>query len=69
MQVWEYKIEPSLKCRVKDTFVQWQAKGPDGPVSHGMRLKSAEVAQKVKLTESRLFGDDVAHPRISNMIF
>ena len=46
-QVWQYKVEPSLKCRIKDSFVQWQIKGPDGPLSYGMRLKTSESAQKV----------------------
>lgn len=63
-QVWQYKVEPSLKCRIKDSFVQWQIKGPDGPLSYGMRLKTSESAQKVTfppllLASARMY---VSHP-------
>ena len=48
LQVWESDQVPGLKHRVKDSFVQWQHKATDGiPVTFGLRLKSAVLAQQV----------------------
>ena len=47
-QVWECRLDPGLKVRVKNDFVQWQTKGGGGElVTYGIRMKNAEVATQV----------------------
>ena len=47
-QVWECRLDPRIKFRVKNDFVQWQMKGGGGePVMYGIRLKDSEVAAQV----------------------
>lgn len=46
-QVWECRLGPGLKHRVKDSFLQWQLKGEEGIETFGLRLKNAELAQQV----------------------
>ena len=46
-------MEPGLKHRVKDSFLQWQMKRSEGLVTFGLRLKSAELAQQVRGTWRR----------------
>ena len=48
VQVWECRLDPRLKFRVKNDFVQWQMKGAGGEtLTYGIRLKDAEVASQV----------------------
>lgn len=54
-QVWECGIGPGLKHRVKDNFLQWQYKSSDGaPMTFGLRLKTAQLAQQVWYTSFEL---------------
>ena len=47
-QVWECKLNPGIKFRVKNDFVQWQTKGGGGEtVTYGIRLKDQEAAAQV----------------------
>ena len=48
LQVWECRLDPRVKFRVKNDFLQWQMKGGGGePVTYGIRLKDSEAAAHV----------------------
>ena len=46
--MWDCRLDPGIKFRVKNDFLQWQTKGGGGEtVTYGIRLKDQDTALQV----------------------